>query len=68
MSIPIIAILVSPIKLIITSNFLQPADAQNQQQRGIITSSLPEYCAPDKYKAFFENFVGVKITKKKKPV
>lgn len=53
----IITILVSLIKLMITSDFLSPADAQTQRQRRITSSSLPEYCAPDEYRSFFENFV-----------
>jgi hypothetical protein len=50
----IITILVSSIKPIITSNLLPPANAQVQPKTA---ASLPQYCAPDEYKAFFQNFV-----------
>ncbi|OIP72764.1 MAG: hypothetical protein AUK43_02020 [Oscillatoriales cyanobacterium CG2_30_40_61] len=53
----IITILATSIKPLITPNLLQPAYAQTQPQIRTVTPSLPEYCAPDKYKSFFENFV-----------
>ncbi|BBD54466.1 hypothetical protein [Planktothrix agardhii] len=50
----ILTILASTVKPIITSNLLPPANAQVQPKTA---STLPQYCAPDEYKAFFENFV-----------
>jgi hypothetical protein len=59
----IITILASCMELItgcrnsILSNFLPPAQAQIQPKGTVTVSSLPEYCSPDEYKSFFENFV-----------
>lgn len=50
----ILTILASTVKPIITSNLLPPANAQVQPKTA---SSLPQYCSPDEYRAFFENFV-----------
>lgn len=52
----IVTILASCLGVIIANeNF--PAEAQNRPQGKVIASSLPEYCSPDEYKSFFENFV-----------
>lgn len=53
----ILATLVSTIKPIITAHLLPPADAQTQPKSIVTASSLPQYCSPDEYRAFFETFV-----------
>ncbi|MBD2483223.1 hypothetical protein [Planktothrix sp. FACHB-1365] len=52
----IVTILASSLGVII-ANENSPAVAQNRSQGMVTASSLPEYCLPDEYKSFFENFV-----------